>query len=328
MSALAISKIIKYISSPDYRFVINAHKGLYDSMSDEEYLKRLFKSILGYPLDLEHPKTFNEKLQWLKIHDRQPVYTTLVDKYLVKDYIASIIGNQYIIPTIGVWDRFDDIDFRSLPKQFVLKCTHDSGGLVIVHDKKKMDIDKIKTKIIKSLNTDYYLQGREWPYKEVKKRIIAEQYMSIHEHNQSNMQEELLDYKLLCFNGKVRCSFVCSDRYSPSGLKVTFFDEDWNVMPFERHYPKANYSISKPQNYEKMVELAEKICINIPFARIDFYEVDNKVYFGEVTLYPGNGFEEFTPRGWDDILGGWIDLSMVNIYKKKEDICDECYGQD
>lgn len=313
MSLLAISKIIKYISNSDYRFIINAHKGLYNSMPDEEYLKRLFKSILGYSLDLKHPKTFNEKLQWLKIYDRQPVYTTLVDKYLVKDYIASIIGNQYIIPTIGVWNKFEDIDFGSFPDQFVLKCTHDSGGIVIVHDKKKMDIDRIKTKIKKSLNADYYLQGREWPYKDVKRRIIAEQYIRVHEHNQSDGQEELLDYKLMCFNGKVRCSFVCSDRYSSSGLKVTFFDENWNVMPFERHYPKANYPIAKPKNYEKMVELAEQICVNIPFARIDFYEIGNKVYFGEVTLYPGNGFEEFIPREWDDILGEWIDLSMVNI---------------
>lgn len=287
----------------DARFRVMNKLHLYDNMPDEEYLKRLYKSAMGKELDIDNPKTFNEKLQWLKLYNRRPEYTTMVDKYAVKRYVADKIGEKYIIPTLGVWDHFDDIDFSTLPKQFVLKCTHDSGGLVICKDKAKLDVKKAKSKIEKSLKNNFYLMGREWPYKNVKPRIIAEQYMEDNPDSQ-----ELTDYKLMCFNGKVKCSFTCTSRYAKDGLKVTFFDTNWERMPFERHYPAEPNQICKPKSYEEMTQLAEKLADKIPFVRIDFYEIKGKPYFGEMTFFPGNGMEEFTPEEWDETLGSWIEL--------------------
>ena len=231
----------------------------------------------------------------------------MVDKYEAKKYVANIIGDQYIIPTIGVWNNFDEIEFDSLPLQFVLKTTHDSGGVVVVKDKRKLDIDSARSKIEKSLRRNYYYSlGREWPYKNVKPRIIAEKYMS-DESGISQDSGELTDYKLMCFNGKVRCTFTCTDRFN-GGLKVTFFDNDWNVLPFERHYPKSDKPIARPRQFEKMKELAEKLSKDIPFVRTDFYEVGDDIYFGELTFFPGSGFEEFNPESWDYELGSWIRL--------------------
>lgn len=270
---------------------------------DSLYLKLQYKSVFNKKLDLNDPKTFNEKLQWLKIYDRCPIYTTMVDKYEAKKYVAKVIGSQYIIPTLGVWDHFDDIDFSVLPNQFVLKCTHDSGGLVICKNKECFNKEAAHSKIEKCLNKNFYYMGREWPYKDVKPRIIAEQYMK-----NSNAVDELSDYKLMCFNGKLKCSFTGTDRYSKSGLKITFYDAKWNKLSFERHYPSEKIGMTKPRTYEEMVFLAEKLSEKIPFARIDFYEIDGKIYFGEITLYPGSGLEEFKPASWDKTLGDWIQL--------------------
>lgn len=298
-----IKTIFKALYDKDARFLVVQKLGLCFLMSDELYLRRLYKLVFGKELDLENPKTFNEKLQWLKLYDRKPEYTTMVDKYAVKQYVANKIGDEYIIPTLGVWDNFDDIDFNTLPKRFVLKCTHDSGGLVICKDKSKLDIKKAKSKIEKSLKTNFYLVGREWPYKNVKPRIIAEQYMEDNPDSQ-----DLIDYKLMCFNGKVKCSFTCTNRYAKEGLKVTFFDTNWEKMPFERHYPADFNKIEKPITYVEMTNLAEKLAENIPFVRIDFYEIKGRPFFGEMTFFPGNGMEKFTPKEWDETLGSWIDL--------------------
>lgn len=408
---------------------------------DPIYIKLLYRRRTGKTLNLKNPVTFNEKLQWLKLYNRKPEYSMMVDKYEVKKYVAKKIGEQYIIPTLGVWNHFDEIDFDMLPEQFVLKCTHDSGGLVIVKDKKKLDRDAARKKIEDSLSNDYYLRGREWPYKNVKPRIIAEKYMTDesevelkdykvfnfngeakfiqvdygrftnHKRNlysidweyinaaiqypsdQSvqinkpekldemlmlarklsasipyvrtdfysindkiyfgeitffaeagfgkftpeqfgveigswiklpsggvlikksnwilylrNKPDELTDYKFMCFNGKVKCSFVCSERFSETGLKITFFDREWNALPFERHYPKSLKRIPKPLNYEKMIYLAERLSKDIPFVRVDFYEISGNIYFGELTFFPGNGLEIFNPEEWDKILGSWIEL--------------------
>lgn len=272
----------------------------FPNMSDEEYLKRIFEARMGRKLNLDNPCTFSEKLQWLKLYDRRPEYTMMVDKYAVKKYIAETIGEEYLIPTLGVWDNFDDIDFDNLPNQFVLKCTHDSGGLVICRDKKKFDKEKAKNKISKCMKRNYFLNTREWPYKNVTPRIIAEKYME-DEHFTS-----LNDYKLMCFNGEVKCTFVCSDR--SENLKVTFFDNNWKRLPFERHYPASTVKIPKPANFEKMIELAEKLSKGLPFVRVDFYEVNGKIYFGELTFYPGAGLEKFKPEQWDRRLGDWIVL--------------------
>lgn len=298
-----VQTIISALFNEDARFKIMYRLSLCDRLPDEEYIKKLYKLHIGKELDLDNPKGFNEKLQWLKLYDRKPEYTTMVDKFAVKQYVTNKIGNEYIIPTLGVWDHFDDIDFTALPKRFVLKCTHDSGGLVICKDKSKFDIKKAKSKIEKSLKTNFYLVGREWPYKNVKPRIIAEQYMEDNPDSQ-----DLIDYKLMCFNGKVKCSFTCTGRHAKDGLKVTFFDTDWKRMPFERHYPAELNNICKPKSYEEMTQLAEILADKIPFVRIDFYEIKGKPYFGEMTFFPGNGMEEFTPEEWDETLGSWLEL--------------------
>lgn len=246
-----MSKLYNFFTDKRLRFSYLTAMGLTRWMSDEQFLKKEYFLQMGKPLNLNDPKTFNEKLQWLKIHNRKPEYTTMVDKYAVKQYVADRIGEQYIIPTLGVWEHFDDIDFDNLPKQFVLKCTHDSGGIVICRDKSKLDKKTAKKKLEYYLKRKYYYIHREWPYKNVKPRIIAEKYMT------NGDGEDLNDYKLMCFNGKVKTTFVCSDRFSKDGLKVTFYDTDWRRMPFERHYPASKTEINKPQTYEEMVILAE-----------------------------------------------------------------------
>ena len=260
---------------------------------------------MGYWMDFKNPKTFNEKLQWLKLYNRKPEYTTMVDKYAVKKYVADIIGDQYIIPTLGVWNSFEKIDFDNLPNQFVLKCTHDSGGLVICKDKSKFNWNATKEKIKTSLKTDFYKLGREWPYKNVPRRIIAEKYM------EDSNDPDLKDYKFMCFNGKVQSTFVCSDRSTGKGLHVTFLDRNWVKLPFERHYPSSLDPISKPVCYDEMVYLAEKLSAGIPFVRVDFYEINKKVYFGELTFFPGCGTEKFTPSEWDLKLGQMINIDNI-----------------
>lgn len=294
--------LLKALSNKEIFFAYLCEMGLLNFLDDKAYLKLMYKIHMGKSLNLEHPQTFNEKLQWLKIHDRNPLYTTLVDKYEVKKYVADKIGEQYIIPTLGVWDHFDDIDFDTLPDQFVLKCTHDSGGLVICRDKSKLDKKITKIRIEKCLKRNYYWSGREWPYKNVKPRIIAEKYMC------DDMDDELKDYKIMCFDSKVKETFVCSDRFSDKGLRVTFYDTDWKRLPFARHYPVAEEEIEKPKSYDEMKQLAEKLAQKIPFVRVDFYEVKGRPYFGELTFYPGSGMEEFSPEKWDKKLGELIRL--------------------
>lgn len=294
--------LMNYINDPWKVFSKLGNMGLLNWMSDPLYLRILYRLTMGKKLDLKHPQTFNEKLQWLKCYDQNPMYTVMVDKYRVREYISEKLGEEYLIPLLGVWDDPEDIDFDSLPDQFVLKCNHNSGlGMCICKDKAKLDIEKVKRELRKGLRQNYYLTGREWPYKNVPRKIIAEKYMQ-------DSSGDLLDYKLLCFSGKVICSFTCSDRNNGDGLKVTFFDNDWNVLPFERHYPKSDKYIAKPVNFDKMIEFAEKISQGISFVRTDFYEVNGSVYFGELTFFPGSGFEEFTPDSVDFELGKHIKL--------------------
>ena len=279
-------------------------KNLTRFIPDKLYLTILYYRYFHRLINWRNPKTFNEKLQWLKLYDRRPEYTTYVDKYKVRDYIAKTIGEIYLIPLLGVWNSPDEIDFENLPNQFVLKCNHNSGlGMCICKDKSKLDIEKVKRELRKGLEEDYYLAWREWSYKNVPRKIIAETYMV-----DNTELSSLRDYKFMCFDGKVKCSFVCSDRNTKEGLHVTFFDLDWNVLPFERHFPARKEGLPKPKCYEEMIMLAEKLSIGIPFVRVDFYEINEKVYFGELTFYPGSGFEEFTPRSADEWLGNFIKL--------------------
>lgn len=292
---------LRFICDSKYRFIYLADLGFYDHMDDAEYLKKKFYALLGYELDLENPKTFNEKMQWLKLYDRKPEYVKMVDKYEVKKYVSDIIGEEYIIPTISCWNTAGEIDWNKLPNKFVLKVTHDSGGIVICKDKDRLNKNQSVKNLKKSLKRNYYLRHREWPYKEVCRRIIAEKYIA--EDN-----KDLVDYKFMCFNGECKCIFTGSDRYSEDGLKVTFYDRDWNILPFERHYKARKIPEKKPEKLKEMILLAEKLSKDIPFVRVDFYLVKNHIYFGEITFFPGSGFEEFTPFEWDEKLGKWLQL--------------------
>lgn len=299
----ALKKLVKYVADPGYRFKANSLLGLYNNMDDEEYLKRLFKYNMGKALNLNNPKTYNEKLQWLKLYNRKPEYTIMVDKYLVKEYVASIIGSEYIIPTIGIWDSFGQIDFDELPNQFVLKCTHDSGGLVICKNKKQLDIDMARRVINKSLKRNFYYTGREWPYKDVKPRIIAEQYM------EDVTTSELRDYKFFCFNGEAKMLFIASDRQSKEEeTKFDFFDMDYNHLNIKNGHPNAKIIPNKPKQFDKMRVLSEKLSEGIPHLRVDFYEVNGKVFFGELTFFHWSGMVPFEPEEWDAVLGSWIEL--------------------
>lgn len=297
-----IGRGVKYLTDEDYRFLVNSGKGLCDSMPDEEYLKRMFKAKMGRELDLENPQTFNEKLQWMKIHDRKSIYTTMVDKYAAKKYVADIIGEQYIIPTLGVWDRFEDIDFNALPNQFVLKCTHDSGGLVICKDKSNLDIAAAKEKINRSLKRNFYYSGREWPYKDVKPRIIAEKYM------EDTGSQELRDYKFFCFGGQARCYKVDFDRFIEH--HANYYDMESHILDFgeSAFLPVPGKELSIPKEIDQMAKLAENLSQDIPFLRADFYDVEGKIYFGELTFYLASGFVFFTKENADLKLGEWIRL--------------------
>lgn len=304
MKKNAVDKIINYIKDPDYRFLVNAKKSHYfPVMDDSMYLKRLYKAKMGKELDLTDPKSFNEKLQWLKLYNRNPSYTKMVDKFEMKHYASEIIGEEYLIPTYGVWEKFDDIDIKTLPEQFVLKCTHDSGGLVICNDIHKFDRQLAKIKIEKSLNRNFYLTGREWPYKNVKPRIIAEKYLS-------NNDGQLTDYKVHCFNGIPKIILVCKNRFSNDGMTENFYTENWR--PIEVHRPGVKKGkIEKPLNLDEMLELSKKLSVGIPFLRCDYYDVNNKLYLGELTFFPSSGLKPFVPESYDYEFGAWLDISQL-----------------
>ena len=298
-----IKKIIKYLTNKHYRDMININTGKYDNLSDEEYIKLAFKVKIGKEVDLENPKSFSEKLQWLKLFDRKPEYVSMVDKYEVKKIVADKIGEEYIIPTLGVWDNFDEIDVSALPDKFVLKCTHDSGGLVICRDKTKFNIESARKKIQKSLKNNYFYNGREWPYKNVKPRIIAEKYM------EDEKTGELRDYKFFCFSGEVKLLIVATDRQTAGEeVKFDFFDSSFNHLEIKNGHPNASKKILPPVNFELMKTLAEKLSKDIPHLRVDFYEVNGKVFFGELTFYHFSGFVPFEPNEWDEKIGEWLIL--------------------
>ena len=269
-------------------------------LPDALYLRLKFFQRMKKFLNLKTPQTYNEKLQWLKLHDRKPEYTKMVDKYEVRKYIADTIGEEYLIPLLGVWDSFDEIDFDSLPEQFVLKCTHDSGGLVICKDKSKLDINAAEKKINKSLKTNYYWHGREWPYKNVKPRIVAEKFMV------DESGTELKDYKFFCFDGEPKFLFIATDR--PHDTKFDFYDIDFNHLPFTNGHPNADKEIKKPAGFDKMVEIARKLSKGIPHIRIDLYDINGEIYFGEITFFHWSGFTPFEPEEWDYKLGEYIKL--------------------
>ncbi len=298
-----LNRIIRAVTDPRklVRYILFKTARLWP---DKIYLKWYFYSRVGYKLDLNNPKTFNEKLQWLKLNNRKPEMVKMVDKVDAKEYVAKIIGEEYIIPTLGVYDSVDEIDFDKLPNQFVLKCTHDSGGIVICSDKSKLDIEAAKAKLRRGLKVNYYYQNREWPYKQVKPRIIAEQYMV------DESGYELKDYKFFCFDGEVKLMFIASDRGSKTEeTKFDFFDMDFNHLPFLNGHPNATKTIIKPKAFEEMKQIAAKLSQGHPHIRVDLYDINGKMYFGELTFYHWSGMTPFEPIEWDYKMGDWIKLS-------------------
>ena len=293
----------KYIKRPNAIFVALLKRCNF-FISDKLYLKLMYFLVMKKTLNLNNPKTFNEKIQWLKLYDRNPHYTQLVDKILVKQYVTKILGDDIIIPTLAVWDSPESIEFDKLPSQFVLKTNHSGGGcgVVVCSNKENLNICEIRKQLRSSFNNSIYSHYKEWPYKNVKRKVLAEKLLVDAESKQ------IRDYKFLCFNGKVKCCFVCVDRYIDSGIRINFYDLEWNKLTFQRHYPNFESNIHKPKSYLKMIEYAERLSKGIKFVRVDFYEVNAQPFFGEMTFYPGSGLEEFTPEEWDYILGSWIDL--------------------
>lgn len=298
-----ISKIIKVLIDKDYRFCVLANQHFYDKMPDEEYLKRKYKALLGKELDLDDPKTFNEKLQWLKLYNRRPEYTMMVDKYRVREYIAQKIGEEYLIPLLGVWDDPDEIDFDALPNQFVLKCNHNSGlGMCICKDKSKLNIPKVKKGLRNGIAQDYYLTGREWPYKDVPRKIICEKYMQ-----DNSGIGELADYKVLCFDGEPKLVEIHHGRFGKVHTQ-DFYDTEWEKTEFEQpEDPLSDEVMKKPPFADEMFCLSRILAKNIPHVRVDWYYAEGRLYFGELTFFDGSGFYPFI-KNQDYIVGSWIHL--------------------
>lgn len=301
-------RIIKALTSPRYMGSVILHR--FDRLikNDALYLKMEYYFQTGRRLNLNNPKSYNEKLQWLKIHDRKPEYTQMVDKAGVKDYITKTIGEQYVIPTLGVWKHFDEIDFTILPEKFVLKCTHDSGGLVICKDKKTLDKDSAKKKIEKCLKKNYFYGTREWPYKDVEPRIIAEPLLE-----QAN-GEEICDYKVMCFNGKAKLIELHMNRHSDHHTQ-DFYDVNWQKTEISQgkgYGGCSDIEVPKPSCLDKMLQLSETLTKDMAHCRVDWYVVNGHLYFGELTFFDGSGFDLFDRYEDDLLLGSWINLENIS----------------
>lgn len=289
------------------QYCIYKYPMLTSHLSDKTYLKLMYWVCIGKKLDLRNPETYNEKLQWLKLYDRNPMYPAMADKFAAKEIITEKIGEGYVAKNFAVWDTAEEIDFDILPDQFVIKCTHDCGGMVICSDKQKLNREQAREKIAKALNTNYYSSGREWPYSQVKPRIIVEEYL------EDKKTGELRDYKFFTFNGVPKMLFVASERQSKNAeTKFDFFDMDYKHLDIINGHPNASAPPVKPENFELMKELAAKLSAGIPHLRVDFYEVNGKVYVGELTFFHWSGFTPFEPDSWDRMMGEWIALPIIS----------------
>lgn len=293
-----LEKINNFRKNPELRFAYLTRLGVTRILSDEVFLKKEYKLVMGRELNLDSPVTYNEKLQWLKLYDRKSKYTMLVDKYEVKKYVANIIGEEYIIPTIGVWDKFDNIQINDLPKRFVLKCTHDSGGIIVCKDKSEFDIKEARSKIKRCMKRNYFYAHREWPYKNVKPRIIAEKYIG----DNKSLPE---DYKFYTFNGKIDCVMVCVGREF-GYPQFLFYDMNWNRLNYQKVEPQLE--ARKPQNFDEMIHIVEMLSKNYKQLRVDLYNVDGKIYFGELTLFNQSGMDTDITYHTDLIWGKKIEL--------------------
>lgn len=302
------SRILKAVTHPallaEY-LIQNSH--LFDGLSDENYIRLLWRLKYHERLNLDNPQTYNEKLQWLKLHDRKPLYTTIVDKLTVKDYVSAIIGSEYVIPTIKVFPgEVKKEDFFDLPEKFVLKTNQgsSSAGVIVCRDKSSFDMAKAAARMNQSLKGNVYKTMREWPYKDVTPKVFAEKYME-------DESGELRDYKFFCFDGKVKALFIGTERFSDE-VKFDFFDEDFNHLDLYQVHPMSDKVIEKPANFEEMKSVAEKLSSGFAHVRVDLYNINGRIYFGEITFYHHGGFAPFHPEKWNRIFGDWIDLSLVS----------------
>lgn len=276
---------------------------LLDFLPDKMFLKIMWRGNVHRALNLRNPKSFNEKLQYLKLYDRNPIYHIMVDKYEAKKYVAKKIEINTVVPTYGVWDRFDDIDFSQLPKQFVLKTTHDSGGVVICRNKDCFDLEKAKKKLNASLARNYYLNCREWCYKDVKPRILAEKYL------EELGQAEIIDYKFYCFHGEPKFLYVSQGLENHNTARLDYMMLDWTKAPFYRNdYKHFEKLPPKPNKFEQMLDISRKLSMGIPFIRVDLYEIAGNIFWSELTFYPGSGFSLFEPKEWEDKIGEWLKI--------------------
>lgn len=287
------------------------HSGIFNVIPDRCFVPFQYRMATGRKLKLNNVSTFNEKIQWMKLFDRNPMYPIIVDKYKVREYVSERVGDNYLIPLLGKWDSLDAINIDSLPEQFVLKCNHDSGGISICQDKSRFDWNKEKKKLAIHMRQNHYYLSREWAYKEVKPCIIAEKYM------QDKKTGELRDYKFFCFSGEPRYVQVDFNRFV--NHKRNIYNLDWNFIDLTIKCPNApNQFIEKPENFDVMLEVAKKLSVGFPQVRVDLYSVNGDVYFGELTLYHGSGFEKFTPEKYGEEFGSYIDLSLSKTNGEKE----------
>lgn len=274
-------------------------------IDDRIYLELIFYLRVGHKLNLKNPKTYNEKLQWLKLYYRKPFHQTLVDKFEVKQYVTKKIGEKYIVENYGVWDSFDEIDFQKLPKKFVLKTTHDQGGVILCENKEEFDYKGARKKLTKHLGKNLYYRFREWPYKEVKPRILAEKFLN-------NNDCEIDDYKFFCFHGEPKLMFISTER-STKKTRFNFFDMNFKPLDITRGYGKSDKIIEKPRQFELMVDISKKLSVGLPHVRVDFYIINEEVFFGEYTFFSGGGLKPFSPKKWDHMLGSYLQLPKENI---------------
>lgn len=303
-----MSKIINYIKNPKSILIYLMNKNCFFLLPDKVYLKWKFKLIVGYKLDLKNPKTFSEKLQWLKLNNKNPDYTRMVDKYGAREYIKEKVGEEYLVPLIGVYDNFNDIDFEKLPNQFVIKCTHDSGGLVICKDKSSFDIKKAKKKINKFMKRNYYKVHREWPYKNVKHRIVIEEYIM------NKDMSDLMEYNIFCFNGVPKFVSLCYGDKDKNRFN-DFYDSSFNKLETKCIYNSSDNVFEKPKQFNEMKKIAEILSKNIPHLRVDFYLCDDKIYLGELTFYHFAGFTKFTPHKYEILFGSYLNIKEKNNEK-------------
>ena len=296
---------LRFLTDKDYRKLWYLDMSKHKKMDDRLYIESRYRAIFKKPIDLDNPVTFNEKMQWLKLYNQNPEYTDMVDKYLSKDYVVQRIGENFVAKLLGVWNSVDDIDFEELPGQFVLKTTHDCGGVVVCKDKEKFDFKRAKRTLRKHMKREYFYHCREWPYKNVQPRIIAEEYL------QDGNSSVLPVYKILCFDGEPKIIQTIQNDKKPNE-SIDYFDAEWNLLNLRQNFPNSEKTLEKPEKLAEMLSIAKELSAGTSFIRIDLYSVNGEIYFSEFTFFSDAGYARFEPEEWDEKLGSWITLPKKN----------------